>query len=307
MNGVNNPLESLLSPSGKHVGDFVGWELSGSFNQEEVQRLASDHGLADDLKLPRTGALNAYKRAVNQCVKGSKDVRRFEVRHVETTAQWVVHAVCENTVEEGDHGTVTDKVAKSDTLFRVAFDMEAYKATTPADRLLHIEDEGHPVAVRLRQLYEEICVVYQHDQVRVAMQRAFEKWRAFRVISSGGWWFVPAYQAQKVRDWANFMRALGQKPVVSPVRDDRETIAALKSSSEDTLENQVENLIAELVKFNERGSVRASTLETKVEEFDELRARAELYSQMFGAKANEILDKVKATQQGLVQMIAAIS
>ncbi len=301
-------LNELLAPqSGKHLGDLCGWGLHGTPARSEVLHLAGAHGLIDDLGFPKIGANSAYRRAVNNAVKGNRaDQRKYAAVLIEDNADKIVHAIVGREIVETHNGSLSPKDAAFHTEVRVGFDKKAYKEGHDAEGLLRLENEDHLVAKQIKTNYEELAVKFLPQDIRIAFQRAFESWGAIRLLDHGGLWWVPETSAHKVRAWKEFMGELGNTTVVIPVFDTEETIKSLREQSQSTFEGQLADLMGQLESFVGKDTTRLSTLERRVEDFDLLRDKIELHAQVLGFKQQELMDKLDAAAKGLVQSLSLI-
>jgi hypothetical protein len=301
-------LKDILVPQkGKHLGDLCGWGLHGSYNQQGVRSLAEKHGILDDLGFPNLSPISAYRRAVKGSVKrGQVDDRQFDIVKLDDTPVKIVHAVVETEVVDGDSGSLSKKDASSNTIFRVGFDKQAYTDGAAEDTLMQVENQEHPVAQKMMEMYAELCLQFLPADVRVAFQRAFEKWGAMRLLDHGGLWWIPEPNAHKVRSWREFMRELENDTIVIPIFDTVETMESLIAQSQSTLEGQLGDLLDQLETFTRKDNTRLSTLESRVEVFDDLRNKIELHAMVLGTKQEELIKKLNDAQQGLIASLQNI-
>jgi hypothetical protein len=314
----NEALQTLLQQQdGRHLGDFIGWSFSGTVSQRVAREEAEDHGLADDLKFPRANENSAYRTAVRKAVTGRVDDRRYSVVRLHDDPEQIVHAIARQEVVtravHAQHVTRTDNefVTHKDIDFkveaRVRFDKEARAAGKPAEALLDIDDPSHPVAALVRQHYYELCVVYTPDQIRSATQRAFTGWDGGRVLGNGGLWYVPSTHVDQVRAWVGWMDDVKQESLVIPVFDTTETVAALRKITRNNLDGQLQEIRDDLKRFADGGNrTRVSSLERRVEMFDTLRARADLYERLLGTEIEDLKQEAQKAQAALVQAIMQV-
>ena len=149
--------------------------------------------------------------------------------------------------------------------------------------------------------------MYKTDDIRTAFQRAFDKWGGVRMLDHGGLWWLPAPYAGKVRDWKEFIDRTQNTTLILPVFDTQETIEGLRRITRESLEGQIGELIDELKGFVESGDgIRQKTLETRIEKFDAIRDKAELYERLLGHRLDEIKVRVKEAHEGLMQTIRLV-
>jgi hypothetical protein len=66
-------------------------------------------------------------------------------------------------------------------------------------------------------------------------------------------------------------------------------------------------LFAELEVFAEKKDTRISTLEKRLETFDSLRNRAELYERLLGFNLEDLKSRVKEAENGLAKMLVGMA
>lgn len=305
---MNRAKRITFPKSGAHVGDLCGWSLHGPHTQQAVTELAAQHDLVEDLGLPRLSPSSGYRRAVVAACKGQKaDERSYAAVKIEETDAKIVHAIVKRSIVEDADGSLSKHKAESHTECKVGFDKDGYREERPDAELLQLSNPEHIVAQRVKAQYESLCVMYLAKDIRIAFQRAFLRWGAIRMLESGGLWWVPEPFAHKVRDWDAFMDELKYSTVVIPIFDTEETIRSLVEQSEQTLEAQLNGMLSQLTQFAAKGGTRVSTLERRVEMFDDLRGRVELHARVLGNKQDELLARLDAAHQGLVQSLAQLT
>lgn len=302
-------MQTLLQQGeGKHLGDLCGWGLRGDHLQTDVRALAEEHGIAGDLGLPNLSPASAYRRAVNDAVRsGRNDERKFAAVKLEDTELTIVHAIVERGIIQGDSDELTKNEADFHTELKVGFDKEGYKSNYTTEALLKSVNREHPISKKIEQRYTELCVKYLPGDIRIAFQRAFEKWGAIRLLEHGGLWWVPQPSAQKVRAWKEFMAKLGNTTIVIPVFDTQETIESLREQSKSNLESQLAALLEDLESFTGKDNTRLSTLEKRIEMFDDLREKIELHARVLGNKQQQLLDTLNAAAAGLAKSLSTIN
>lgn len=307
MSGSRSLDAVLRQQSGAHMGDLVGWNSHGLIPQDKARALALQFGIADDLGFPRVTPNSAYRRAVRNAVKGgATDERRYEVVRLEETAARIVHGFVRKDIVVGGSSKLSVKDAAFETETKVAFDKDLYADGRPADELMIFEDVTHPIAQQAKAIYETMCVVFRPDDIRTAFQRAFKSWSGVPTLEKGGYWWIPVTAAARVRAWRGFMEALGNSTVVLPLFDTEETLASLRAMTEQSLEAQLEGIMEQLASFSSRDTTRLSTLEARVDQFDDLRARAELYERLLGNSLQDLRLRLVSAQGALVDSLKAM-
>ena len=299
--------QMLEQKQGRHLGDLCGWSLQGPFIQDRVRQLAEEHGIDGDLGLPKLSPISAYRRAVTASVKGGRnDEKKYEAICVEDNTVQIVHSLVRRDIVDGE-STLSKKDASFDTECKIGFDKGAYKDGASSMELVKYEKPDHPLAKRVAAEYEALCGQFVAGDIRIAFQRAFLSWGGIGLLSHGGLWWVPSPSAEKVRAWKGFMLDLNNSTVIIPVFDTEETINSLIQQSKETLEARLQTMLDQLSDFAKRGGTRVSTLEKRIEMFDDLRANIDLHVRVLGAKQDELLLRLDAAQKGLVNSLAGIT
>ena len=286
--------------AGRHLGDLVGWSLLGlqaSIEIKECQRLAAEHGISADLEKcwPRITASGAYRQAVHHLMtRQATDERDVEAVRVEEQADRVVHEIVERRVDASGAGdALSANEARFTRAVRVAWDKNAHE--------VRADDPTNPIALQVVTWQKHFEDHYTAQDVRVAFQRAMERrWGGCPLLPHGGIFYVPADFADKVRAWAAFMRDIGCSPLIIPLFDTSESVASLRAAAEESLEAQLQQLKAEVERFAGKDDSKVSTLEARVERFDEIRAKADLYERVLGATVADLRAEVEAARLALV-------
>lgn len=300
--GIRKLDEALQQAEGRHLGDLCGWSIPGSRSKAEVDSLAEACGIDDDLAFPKLTPNSCYRKAIQQVFNtGKKDTGRPMAVVVEDSAERIVHSIVMSSVVDDANDTVSAKDAKFRTEFKVGFDKTAYNGSATAEGCLVLENSTHPLAEQLKDTYLELAEKYLSYDIRVAFQAAFRIWDACPVLPHGGLWYIPSSRADKVRAWDRFMRGLGLVTAVIPTFDTAETIESLRQATRNGLESQLEDTLALLDLYAKEGisTVRTSTLEKRAEEFDALRARAELYQAILGTTVDDLKARVDTAAKRL--------
>jgi len=298
--------DTLQQAEGKHLGDLCGWSISGTRPKDRVDNLAVLYGLEEDFHFPKLTPNSCYRKAIQQTFNlGKKDHGKAMAVLVEDSANKIVHSIVTSSVVDDDDDAVSTKDAEFKTEIKVGFNKEAYRDGASAGACLVLEDETHPSAVALRAKYTELAETYLSYDIRNAFQHAFRLWDACPILPHGGLWYIPSIHAEKVRAWHGFMTDLGMTTAVIPAFDTKETLESLRQSTRNGLEGQLSDMMYLLDMYAREGwdTVRTKTLEKRVEEFDELRARAELYSSILGTTVNDLTEKVKRAGNRLTKDI----
>ena len=303
-------LEQVLTmKQGKHLGDLCGWSLHGKHDRLTIEVIAAQHGIDNDLTLPRISPPNAYRRAIVEACRDAarEDDRGWIATVVESSQGYIVHEITRREIQSGANSTMTDNRAVFSTSTRTRFHRAAYSPTAPALGLMEVEDPTHPIAQRAVAIYEEYLSFIRADDIRQGFQRAFTAWAGVRVLDHGGLWLVPATFADKVRAWQTFIAEIGCSSIVIPVVDTDQAVASIKQVAEDSFEQQLAGLVEDLAAFAAKDNTRLSTLEARLETFDSLRSRVELYERLLGSTMGDLGARLVAAHDALASSISSLT
>lgn len=287
-------LAVLTQENGNHMGDLCGWSLKGSIDQAKATELVKSLGL-EEFEFPMLSANSAYRRAVDMVVKGGRsDERKLEAVKVRDDEHQIAHSIIRKDVV-ADMLQLAEKDAEFYTECQIIFSKDSHS--------LICSDPNHTIYQEVQKNYTELLTIYTINDLRTAFQRAFAKWGGIRMLEHGGLWWIPSTQVEKVRSWKSFMGQTGNSALIIPIFDTRETIESLKNLTRESVDGQLQELVEQLSGYAARSNVRNSTLEARLEEFDELRDRAELYERLLGHKLDDLKAKLNEAQKGLVETI----
>jgi len=300
---IRTVAEAIALESGAHLGDLVGWSLSGTHLKADVEAAADVCGILDELRLPGNTPIACYKKAISLVFNsGRRECRVEDAVIVEDNEFRLVHSIVERQLVDDAGNEVSEKDAEFATITKVGFDRGNYADGAEPKDCLKLQDPDHPAAIALKEAYEELAYTYLTGDIRSAFQFAFRNWHAVPTLPHGGLWYVPAIHAEKVRAWNAFMSELNQTTVIIPCFDTAETMESLREATRHGLEAQLKELTHQLDQYKAVGwnKIRISTLEKRVEEFDTLRNRAELYKDILGTVVDDLSSKVDIAAQVVV-------
>lgn len=303
-------LDALLAPKdGRHLGDLVGWSLHGKYQRDQVEQLTDRLGLAEDFQFPRLTPVNAYRRAAREACRESgvgADEQMWSVELVQNDKDYIVHEFLRKEIRDGSGSTMTDKTTSFTSETRIRFDRNCYRNGGTTEALVELEHPEHPVAQRAAKLYRDHLELFRADDLRSGFQRAFHRWGGMRILDHGGLWMVPEPFALKVRAWKQWMEELRCTPFIVPVFDTQETVATMQAMAVDTLEGQLQQITEELEAFTHKDNVKLETLEKRLNAFDDLRSKTEMYERLLDLQLDNLKGRLHAAADSLKTSLASI-
>lgn len=299
---MNNTLMELMTPkTGRHVGDLVRWGSLKRVDQDTAIAAAIASGLDNDLVFPNVSPTNAYKRAVRDAVaNASTDERKWTVAKVQDDRSATVHQFHSKLLVLSNETQLSEMGAEYHHEVAVRFVKTNLSSKDPLS-CIEAQDWNHPICRAVRERYNEILTSYSSSDLRAAFNRAFESWHGVHL--SFGLWFVPAASVERVRAWSEFLSRVNCGSIVLPQFDSEETINGLQEIASEALDAQLEKLREELVEFTKRDNIRVSTLESRVESFDELMAKATAYETILEMNLQQLKEQVFETRNALVDSL----
>jgi len=305
----NKIMESLLAPKdGKHLGDLCGWSLHGQFDRDIVTKVADELGLADDFQFPNITPISAYRRAaVDSCKDAARnDERGWSAELVQNDESYIVHELVSKQIKQGGISALTDMTAAFSAETSIRFDKTGYHRGQTIETLMELEHAAHPMAQRAAALYLQYLTTLKASDIRAGFQRAFAKWQGMRILDHGGLWLVPSPYAEKVRAWKDWLAKIGCTALIIPVFDTEETVESMQEMARASLEGQLTSIIGELEAFSHKDNTRISTLESRLEAFDNLRSKTEMYERLLGMKMEQLKTRLGSAASSLKTSLSAI-
>jgi hypothetical protein len=301
--------DALNQQAGRHLGDLVGWSLLGirdGVDKDVVVGIARQLGLGDMLRFPKISPSDAYRRAVRAYIcRGSVDERTGEAVKVEESNRVVHRLVTHSVVDDANGG---DALSKKDVEFlrtiKIGFDKTTQEIVA--------DDPDSKEAREIKRLWEQACTNYKANDIRSALMGAIGgACKGCPAMAHGGLWWVPVQHGATVRALAEWLRRVADKIVpnkndwrpsmmIVPVFETAETIAALQQATQNDISGQLADLKSDLERFASSERTKVHSLESRVDDFDQLRERAELYGRLLGSTMNDLVAGIESARKAVV-------
>lgn len=281
-NSLLRAQDNLRSTVGAHeLGSLLWWHLNGTrIDHTRLMATAERHSLDSKYLPAEIKPVQAFRRAWRHAT--TKLTEGLMLRPIdETTDEIVVGLVREQPDQE--HRDLDYEV-----LTRIVFDKAAETITT---------DTEHSVLNQVRDLYRHHSA-HTTEDIR-SMMTAFLADAGVSLRDSGGVYFVPAIHGTALESLCKVVEEVGHnKAYRLPIIDTPTTRVTLREVAERTLDDEVRQLEEELAGFDLE-KVRDSTLERRLEAFEQLRSRAGLFAGVLSFKADALNDRIAAMQTGI--------
>ncbi len=276
-------LTDALNKGGQHLGDLIWWTLAEArIDRSTLENLWAAAQLAmDHLPEPPT-AEKALKAAVREAAVGQSD--RLIRLGKEDEAE-IVFAVVRET-KHAD-GSIT---YQQET--RVILDRRVESVSS--------DIAGHDLAGVIATRFGELRSTHTADDVRRAMMKVLDSCAAVTLRDHGGVYWVPAPYAETIRRLQGAIEKVGSSRVyLLPVHSSADANRTLGDAAKLAIEDELAALKAEVEGFVASPPDRPSTLVRRLDAFEELQARANLYREVLQVHVADL----EATLSGLTSSV----
>jgi len=281
-------IQSHIQTAGKHVGDLLWWSLDEA--RISVTRLAevwASAGLSATLLPEAPTPEKALKTACREQAVGRSD---YLVRLGKEDGCELVFAVVRE--EKDASGNVRHTQEARVSLRR------------GGSGALETDAPAHALVQAISEAYAGLLKVHTPDDVRRAVLRALDSFAAVTLRDHGGVYWVPAPYAREVRRLQEALARIGRSRMdVVPIHATPEGNAALGAAAHSAVQREIEDLQAEIKAFVDEPPGRTLTLVRRLETFEDLRAKAQLYQSVLNVQVSDLetsLNELSATVHGLL-------
>lgn len=254
-------VKSYLGTAGAHLGDLIWWALADArIGRTELEQVWASAQL-DPALLPEPPTVEkALKTAVRETHAGHTD--RLLRLGLENESHIIYAVVREH---RGDDGSVS---FTQET--RIVLDRTSEKLTS--------DDPHHDLAQLVAAKFAELRTTHTPDDLRRAMLRVLDACAAVTLRDHGGVYWVPAPHAETARRLQACVEKIGSSKVyLLPVHASPDANRTLGDSAKLAIEDELAALKAEVEGFLQQPPERVSTLVRRLDAFEALKVRAELY------------------------------
>jgi hypothetical protein len=278
---IRQSQQQLVTATGRELGNLLWWNLAGNrIEHQQLVNLAVKHGLPPRHVPSEIKAVNAFRRAIRHASSSLPD--GLLLRPIgESTAEVIIGLVSEEPI-------ASRRDIDFDVINRIVFDK--------AKEAVGYDTEHEAVALVLK--------LYRHHRACTTedvrwMLTSFLGEAGVRLRQSGGTYFVPEQYRVTLEALCKVVEEAGDNETfLLPIADTAATKQTLRSVAQRTLDDEIHQLEAELAVFDER-TVRQSTIERKLDGFEELRARVGLFSRVLSFRADALTARISSIQSSL--------
>ena len=261
---------------GQPLGDLLWWELAAaSVNRPDLVKLWVQGGLPTELLPEEPTPEKAFKTAARETQVGHTD--RL-LRLAKDDELEVVFGIV-NEQRDGNGGLEYHQQA------RITLDRQTGNLLSdqPADNMVQ----------KLMARFQELKTLHTTDDVRRTITRTLDSFAAVTLRHGGGVYWTPAVYAASLRRLQAIIEKLGQSRMhLVPVTATKEGQAALAQAAKASIEEELTALQTEMQQFLQTPPDRASTLMRRLEHFDDLRRKANLYQTVLQAQVEGLAENL---------------
>jgi hypothetical protein len=281
-------IRSYTATDGRHVGDVVWWGLDGArIRRADLEAIWARAGLSPDLLPKYPTPEKAFKTAIRDAGVGLAE-HLFELGKQDDDE--LVYALLR--VERDSAGNVsTSQVA------RVRLDRH-HTATLDSD------EPDHELVRPVFTAYDQLLHTHTIEDVRRTLVKTLDACAAVTLRDHGGVYWVPADYSETLHRLQGAVAEIGQSRLdVLPVHASAAGREALGHAAHESIEAEIANLRLEIATFVADPPGRASTLVHRLERFEDLRQKAQLYHSILEVQVQDLegaLDELADTVRRLL-------
>lgn len=254
-------IKSVLATGGKHLGDIVYWTLAEArIDRSALETIWNAAQLSPAMLPEPPTAEKALKTAVREAAVGQPE--RLIRLGLESEKEIVFAVVRETKHEDGSVSYMQET--------RVVLDRATERVTTDVP--------GHDIATVIAARFGELRSTHTPDDIRRSMMKVLDSCAAITLRDHGGVVWVPAPYAEIVRRLQSAVERIGtSKLYLLPVHASPDANRTLGDAAKLAIEDELAALKAEVEGFMASPPDRPSTLVRRLDAFEGLQARANLY------------------------------
>jgi hypothetical protein len=279
-------ITSVLNKGGQHLGDLIWWTLAEArIDRSTLENIWTSAQLAPEYLPDPPTAEKALKAAVREAAVGQPD--RLIRLGKEDEAEIVFAVVRETKHTDGSISYMQET--------RVILDRKVESVSS--------DIVGHDLAGVIATRFGELRSTHTADDVRRAMMKALDGCAAVTLRDHGGVYWVPAPYAETLRRLQGAIEKIGSSRVyLLPVHASADANRTLGDAAKLAIEDELAALKAEVEGFMASPPDRPSTLVRRLDAFDGLQARANLYREVLQVHVAD-LEKTLGTLAGNVEAL----
>lgn len=281
MNSQLDLIRHQTNRGGEPLGDLLWWELvNATVTRPTLQNLWVQSALPSELLPEPPSPEKTFKTAAKEAQVGHPD--RL-LRLAKEDDQEIVFGLV-NEKRDGSGGLTYDQEARI-TLHR-------------GNQYVTSDAPTNPMVRRFFERFEDLRNVHTTDDIRRTITKTLDSFAAVTLRQNGGVYWVPASFADGLRRLQGVVEKLGQSRMhLVPITRSKEGQAALAQAAKASIEDELNALQTEVQEFLACPPERASTLIRRLNTYQDLRSRANLYQTVLSAQVNGLSESLAQMEQ----------
>jgi hypothetical protein len=279
-------VKSVLRKGDKHLGDLIWWTLADArVDRSTLETIWNSARLAPEFLPDPPTAEKALKAAVREAAVGQPD--RLIRLGKEDETEIVFAVVRETKLEDGS----------------VRYQQETRVILNRDVEIISSDVPGHDLAGVIIARFGELRTTHTPDDIRRATMKVLGSCAAVTLRDHGGVYWVPAHYADTARRLQGAIEKIGSSRVyLLPVHASADANKTLGEAAVAALTAELDALRTEVEAFKNSPPERQSTLVRRLDAFEELRGRAELYKSVLSVTVAD-LDSTLASLTASVEAL----
>ena len=290
-------IRSYTVTDGRHVGDVVWWGLdSARIRRDDLEAIWKRAGLSPDLLPKYPTAEKAFKTAVRDSGVGLADQLFRLGKQDENEIVFAVLHEERDSVGNVEHAQVA----------RIRLDRNHTS-------VLESDQPDHELVRVVFKAYDQLLHTHTVDDVRRTLVKTLDACAAVTLRDHGGVYWVPADFSETLHRLQGAVSEIGKSRLdIVPIHATPAGTQALGHAAHESIEAEITTLRAEIQRFTAEPPERVSTLVHRLERFEALKQKAQLYHSILEVQVqdlegalDELADTVRRLLDGDAQAPAA--
>uniref|UniRef100_A0A6M3LG32 Uncharacterized protein n=1 Tax=viral metagenome TaxID=1070528 RepID=A0A6M3LG32_9ZZZZ len=279
-------VSNLQEDSGKEkLGYVVWWALERVMRvvEDRVKKIFTKYGF-DEKEFPEVCSSEvAFTRALSRA-KRDKLLDKWLIRKIFLGDDKIVYGIVKEKIDK-DNEDLDYKKEDKITLKRKTEDIQL-ENNTPQGQLV-------------KKFYGELRGILDNYHLMVFLLQQVKVMNALQLRDTGGIYFLPIQYEERVLRIEKALAELSPESTICllPIYKDDRAKKSLTMSFDENFQAELEAKADELKKRIESEGTRASTFNNRLNEFKELRQKAQVYEDLLNFKAGGIHKKIGELEQ----------
>lgn len=272
------------------LGHLTWWSVHQvRITHEDLKQKFETAGLPVEWLIDEPEKESAFLRACHEApgLHNSDKKNRLLVRQILKSVERFVFGVVNESIDQAKEGLDYNYACK------ITFDRKTASITSTND--------DHPAVKLVRQMPDHYAKFHDSGVFRTQILICLEKLQKLNLRDRGGVYFIPQQYEEILGKLEGLVNSTGDSRMFTmPQIDVIKSREAMVDVFLSDFESEVQAYKNELEAFEKKGdSVRDSTLEKRIEIYQALRKKVELYSELLQFEPKEVKEKIGQLESNL--------